>query len=179
MTASRKGGRSSRASAGAAQSQNVTRRSASAKKSQAKSRPPKSASRGNEQPPARKPPQTAPSSVAALEGDPTFRKVRALCLALPDAVLTMTWGSPHFRVQNKIFCGYGNEQGKPVLGVKVAKAHAVALTRQPRFWPAPYVGRYGWVSMNLAARKSWDEVEALIRESYELIAPRASRAKLS
>jgi predicted DNA-binding protein (MmcQ/YjbR family) len=40
------------------------------------------------------------------------------------------------------------------------------------------VGKHGWVSMDVARRKSWDEVSALIRESYGLIAPKASRAKL-
>lgn len=107
-----------------------------------------------------------------------FEKLSAICLALPDTVLTMTWGSPHFRVADKIFCGFGEEDGKPVLGFKLKMAHAQRLVKQPRFWPAKYVGKHGWVSMDLAAKKSWDEVAALIRESYELIAPKASRAKL-
>jgi hypothetical protein len=32
--------------------------------------------------------------------------------------------------------------------------------------------------MDVAQRKSWDEVAVLIRESYELIALKVSRAKL-
>lgn len=74
-----------------------------------------------------------------------FEKVSALCLALPGTKLTMTWGSPHFRVGEKIFCGFG---------------------------------KHGRVSMSLAERQSWQEVAALIRESYELIAPKARLAKL-
>lgn len=118
-----------------------------------------------------------PSTGLALD-DATFKKVRALCLALPDTVLTMTWGSPHFRVANKIFCGFGNDDGKPVLGVKLERSHAQRVTKEARFWPAPYVGKHGWVSMDVARRKSWQEVAALIRESYQLIAPKGSLAKL-
>jgi predicted DNA-binding protein (MmcQ/YjbR family) len=90
----------------------------------------------------------------------------------------MTWGSPHFRVADKIFCGFGSDDGKQVMGVKLAMSHARALVEQARFWPSPYVGKHGWVSMDVTQRKSWDEVAALIRESYELIAPKAALAKL-
>lgn len=113
-----------------------------------------------------------------LDQDATFKKVSSLALALPDTKLTMTWGSPHFRVQEKIFCGYGSEGGKLVLGVKLHMGNAQKAVKEARFWPAPYVGKHGWVSMDVTQRKSWDEVAALIRESYELIAPKASRVKL-
>src|SRR5689334_7622477 len=110
--------------------------------------------------------------------DAALKQVRALCLALPDTKLTMTWGSPHFRVGEKIFCGFGAEDGKQVLGVKLEMSHARSIIKDTRFWPAKYVGKHGWVSMDVTRRKSWDEVAALIRESDELIAPKASRAKL-
>jgi predicted DNA-binding protein (MmcQ/YjbR family) len=144
-------------------------RKAPAKKAPAKKAPAKKA-------PAKKSlAETPPSSGG---DDAVFRKVRALCLALPDTKLTMTWGSPHFRVVEKIFCGFGTEGGKQVMGVKLEMSHARAVVKDPRFWPAKYVGKHGWVSMDVARRKSWDEVSSLIRESYELIAPQASRAKL-
>ena len=119
----------------------------------------------------------APAKKAALD-HAALAKVRALCLALPDTKLTMTWGSPHFRVVEKIFCGFGAEDGKQVMGVKLVMSHARSIVKDSRFWPAPYVGKHGWVSMDVTQRKSWDEVAALIRESYDLIAPKASRAKL-
>lgn len=124
-------------------------------------------------------PKRAPAAKAAKSGaSATLAKVSALCLALPDTKLTMTWGSPHFRVGEKIFCGFGDEDGKLTLGVKLAMSHALAVVKEPRFWPSKYVGKHGWVTMDVTKRKSWEEVAALIRESYELIAPRASRAKL-
>jgi predicted DNA-binding protein (MmcQ/YjbR family) len=64
------------------------------------------------------------------------------------------------------------------MGVKLAMSHAQAVVKEARFWPSPYVGKHGWVSLDVTQRKSWGEVAALIRESYELIAPKASLAKL-
>jgi predicted DNA-binding protein (MmcQ/YjbR family) len=124
-----------------------------------------------------KPKQTKPAKTSNLD-DALFHKVRSLALAFPDTKLTMTWGSPHFRVGEKIFCGFGAEDGKQVLGVKLVMAHARSIVKDKRFWPAAYVGKHGWVSMDVTQRKSWDEVAALIRESYGLIAPKASLAKL-
>jgi len=115
---------------------------------------------------------------AAPKPGGAFEKISALCLALPGTKLTMTWGSPHFRVADKIFCGFGEEGGKQVMGVKLRLEHAREVVKKPGFWVAPYVGRHGWVSMDVAQRRNWEEVAELIRESYELIAPKALRTQL-
>ena len=121
--------------------------------------------------------KAAPAKTARMN-DAVFQKISSLALAFPDTKLTMTWGSPHFRVGEKIFCGFGAEDGKQVLGVKLVMSHARDIVKDKRFWPAAYVGKHGWVSMDVTQRKSWDEVAALIRESYGLIASKASLAKL-
>jgi predicted DNA-binding protein (MmcQ/YjbR family) len=104
-------------------------------------------------------------------------RLRRICLALPDTEETLTWGQPHFRVANKIFCGCGDEKGKTVIGFKLDRDHAHAIVEDPRFWPAPYVGHKGWVSMDAAGIRDWDEVKALVLESYGLIAPKKTLAK--
>jgi len=108
------------------------------------------------------------------KADPILAKVREICLALPDTKLTMTWGSPHFRVGEKIFCGYGEGS----IGFKLEKPHAAAVLKDPRFRIAPYVGKHGWVQMDATKVRDWNEVGRYIQESYELIAPTKSLAKL-
>ncbi|MGH7724924.1 MAG: MmcQ/YjbR family DNA-binding protein [Candidatus Eiseniibacteriota bacterium] len=111
--------------------------------------------------------------------DPTLTKLQAICLGLPDTKLTMTWGKPHFRVAEKIFCGYGEEGGKLVIGMKLAMEHAAArVAHDPRFTRAPYVGHKGWVSMDATKVKNWTEVADLVLESYRLIASKKSLARL-
>jgi hypothetical protein len=67
--------------------------------------------------------------------------LRRIALGLADAVETLTWGEPHFRIHNKIFCGLGLRDGREATSVKLERAHAEARLLDPRFRPAPYVGR--------------------------------------
>jgi predicted DNA-binding protein (MmcQ/YjbR family) len=111
--------------------------------------------------------------------DPILTKMREICLSLPDTKETLTWGQPHFRVGDKIFSGYGEEKGKKVIAFKLEMDHADAMLEDPRFWRAPYVGHKGWVSMDASHVRHWEEVRILIHESYRLIAPKRSLAKLA
>jgi len=110
--------------------------------------------------------------------DSALAKIRKICLSLPDTKETMTWGKPHFRVGEKIFAGYGEENGKRVVGFKLEMAHASVAVQVPGFSRAPYVGHKGWVSLETDSVKDWDEVREMIVESYRLIAPKKSLAKL-
>ena len=110
--------------------------------------------------------------------DPILAKVSGICLSLPDTKLTMPWGSPHFRVGEKIFCGYGNDRGNCSISFKLEKPHAAAVLKDPRFKVAPYVGKHGWVLMDASRVRDWKEVARFIQESYELIASTKSLAKL-
>jgi len=114
-----------------------------------------------------------------VKSDSVLTKMRGICLSLPDTKETLTWGEPHFRVGDKIFAGCGDEKGKLVIGFKLELDHADAMVQDPRFWRAAYVGHKGWVSMDGSRVKDWDEVRALILESYRLIAPKKTLAKLS
>ena len=109
----------------------------------------------------------------------TLDRISDICLSLPDTELTMTWGEPHFRVKNKIFAGYGKEKGRETIGFKLEMEHAdILVNNDPRFTRAPYVGHKGWVSMDAKAIRDWDEVRSLVLESYRLIAPKKTLAKL-
>jgi predicted DNA-binding protein (MmcQ/YjbR family) len=111
------------------------------------------------------------------KSDPILSKVRQICLALPDTKETITWGKPHFRVGDKIFAGYGAEDGRTSIGCKLEMQHAAALVKLPGFAKAPYVGHKGWVSIDPAVASDWDHLRELIHESYRLIAPKKSLAK--
>jgi len=114
----------------------------------------------------------------ASKKDPILEKISSICLSLPDTKLTMTWGSPHFRVKEKIFCGCGEKGGRYSVGFKLEKPHAARVLKDPRFQVAPYVGKHGWVLMDASKVKDWGEVRRYIEESYELIAPTKSLEKI-
>jgi predicted DNA-binding protein (MmcQ/YjbR family) len=108
-----------------------------------------------------------------MAGSSPLTEMRRICLSLPEAKETMTWGQPHFRVRGKIFAGFGDHGGTFTLGFKLEREHADAAVLDPRFTRAPYVGQHGWISMDVKGVRDWREVRALVLESYRLIAPKA------
>ncbi len=63
--------------------------------------------------------------------------------------------------------------------VKVPKDALIGLLDDPRFALAPYVGRFGWLTMQLVEPVDWIEVESLVRGSYRLIAPKTLARQVS
>ncbi len=102
-----------------------------------------------------------------------YEQARAAFLSFPEAVETITWGEPHFRVANKIFGGYGEKDGRASIGFKLTMSHAeAAIAADSRFSKAPYVGNKGWVNLEINQQTDWGEVKKLIEISYRLIAPK-------
>lgn len=97
-------------------------------------------------------------------------RLREICLALPDAAEKETWGSPTFRIKDKIFAmGFD-----AALWCKApAGVQAILVGAAPeRFFVPPYVGRRGWVGFRLDGATDWDEVVALVRRSFRMTAPK-------
>ena len=104
--------------------------------------------------------------------------LRALCLALPEAEQRETWGSQTFRIRGKIFAMFvpGGELGAQpdALWCKAPRGVQELLVEADpqRFFRPPYLGHKGWIGLRLTGAIDWPEVEALVRRSWSLIAPR-------
>ena len=105
-----------------------------------------------------------------------IERLRRICLALPETHEEITWGSDlNFRVRSKIFCF----PGETSMTIKVPKDALIGLLDDPRFALAAYVGRFGWLTMQLVEPIDWAEVDGLVRGSYRLIAPRTLARQVS
>jgi predicted DNA-binding protein (MmcQ/YjbR family) len=104
-----------------------------------------------------------------------IERVRALCLALPEAFELETWEHPTFRVgggRGRIFCMAGADGTTVTLKADPLERQALLAEGQP-FYVPPYVGGKGWVGVRTTHRRTdWEEVAELIATSYCLIAPR-------
>jgi hypothetical protein len=105
-----------------------------------------------------------------------LQRIRALCLALPEAT-ERPFGdhsAPAFRVRDKFFA-MTSEDGT-TMTVKAPKGvQAVLVASDPaRFFVPKYVGHIGWVGvrLDLPEAPDWDEVSEMIAESYCLTAPK-------
>src|SRR5215212_1124797 len=83
--------------------------------------------------------------------DPLTDRLRAICLALPEAVEKEAWGDPIFRVRGKIFGMEKRGDGRVSLWCKApAGSQMVLIGADPkRFFAPPYVGPKGWVGVRL------------------------------
>ena len=107
-----------------------------------------------------------------------LKKLRAICLALPDASETVTFGHPTFQVAKKTFCVLEECTGEPCIVFKAELPAQQALIQSPRFFTAPYIGKHGWVSLRANGKLDWKEIEDLVAASHALIA-RPGRAVAS
>ena len=105
---------------------------------------------------------------------PPIECLRAICLTLPEAVEKEAWGDPTFRVRDKIFAMEKHGDGRISLWCKAPPgSQMIAVGADPdRFFVPPYVGHKGWIGVRLDTDPDWDEVAALVRRSYRLVAPK-------
>ena len=107
-------------------------------------------------------------------------RLRKICLALPEAEEKEAWGDPTFRVRDKIFAMEKRGDGRISVWCKAPEGSQMVLVGSDpeRFFVPPYVGHKGWVGIRLDTKPDWDEVAAIVRRSYKLIAPKRLAATL-
>ena len=98
-----------------------------------------------------------------------LEKLRRICLALPQAVETTSFGHPTFRAGKKTFAVLEWYKGELCLAFKVGAEHKDLFLRDSRFFSTPYIGKHGWISLRITGRLRWTEVKHLVTESYGLV----------
>jgi hypothetical protein len=108
-----------------------------------------------------------------------LQQLRNICLGFPDAHEVEAWGAPTFRVNNKLFAMYAqpdNHHGAGHEAVWIKSTHvnqSLLLAAKPRrHFSPPYVGPSGWIGVRLDGRVNWRDVASLLRDGYELAAPK-------
>lgn len=100
-----------------------------------------------------------------------LKKLRTLCLALPEAREVEAWGHPTFRAGKKMFAAFGSDDScAPALGMKMSFDRQAELLEDERFFPTPYSAHQGWVSLRVDEQTDWKEVGGLLREAYRQVA---------
>jgi hypothetical protein len=103
----------------------------------------------------------------------TFADAQRIVAGLPDAdeVFVAEWGHPTFRVRGKMFAAGAPDS--PTMSVKASKEDQAELVaaRPDVFEPAAYVGRYGWVHVQLS-KVDEAELRELLVEAWRRTAPK-------
>jgi hypothetical protein len=103
-------------------------------------------------------------------------RLRKVCFALPEVTEKEAWGEPTFRVRDKLFAMFATDHhhdGNIAVWCKAAMGmQDILIDADPeRFFKPPYVGPKGWIGIRLDGKVDWDEVHALLAESWRMTAP--------
>jgi hypothetical protein len=108
---------------------------------------------------------------------PILERLRAICLALPEAHEKLAWGEPTFRAgSGKIFAQFDNHHhGAEHVAVWLPAppgAQDVLVQADPRrYFIPPYCGSKGWIGVRLDDQDlDWDDVAAHVEEAFRLTA---------
>jgi len=107
--------------------------------------------------------------------DAVLERLRAICLALPEAGEKLSHGSPAFHAAGRMFAYFNHNHhgdGMTVVCVKTGgrEEQDMLIEAAPDLysWPA-YIGPSGWIAMNLAPDETdWEHIAARVRTSYHL-----------
>ncbi|MCC6268751.1 MAG: MmcQ/YjbR family DNA-binding protein [Dehalococcoidia bacterium] len=106
-----------------------------------------------------------------------LERLRSICLGLPETTERLSHGEPWWFVRDKkAFVGFSNRHHGGEFGFWCAAplgAQDAMITVHPdRYFRPPYVGHRGWVGVRLDLEEvDWDEVEAVVREAFRVVAP--------
>jgi len=102
--------------------------------------------------------------------------IRAFCLSFPGATEKLQWGDDLcFKVGGRIFVTLGLDN--PRLCFKCTPDTFAELIEREDIRPAPYVGRYKWVMLDRLDAAGDEELQDLIRNSFEMVSANAPKKK--
>ncbi len=104
-----------------------------------------------------------------------LRRVRWICLALPEVTERLSHGSPTWFAGKKTMVMYlDDHHGDGRLALWVAAPPGVQrdmVEQEPeRFFVPPYVGHRGWLGVRLDRSPDWGEVGGIVEDAYRMVA---------
>jgi hypothetical protein len=109
-------------------------------------------------------------------------RLRALCLALPEASERLSHGEPTWFVRKVFvsFAGRHHDDRVACWCAATAEERDALVAEDPdRFFVPPYVGGRGWLGVYLdVPGVDWVELNEIVREAYRLVAPKRLAAQL-
>jgi predicted DNA-binding protein (MmcQ/YjbR family) len=119
------------------------------------------------------------------DSNPAIERLREICLAMPEVFEKEAWGECTFRVTGgSMFAMTDNNHhssGHVAVWVKApAMVQEILVgSDQKRFFVPPYMGKQGWVGVRIDYKVKWDQLAAILKDGYQMSAPKKSRTRAS
>ncbi len=112
-----------------------------------------------------------------LQDDAVLKRLRKICLSLPETSEKLAWGHPNFRAGKKMFVAYERFRERPSIAFHVSSSDVLPYAGKVEFFATPY-GRGQWRSIWSDGRIDWRIVSELARRAYESVALQRMRKAL-
>jgi predicted DNA-binding protein (MmcQ/YjbR family) len=103
-----------------------------------------------------------------------YRALFEHCAGRPGAVPYRRWGETAFKVRDRVFA-FLNSPEEPSVTVKLAREDREWALERPQARRARYVGRFGWVTVNVSDPDGLRLALDLVDRSHRLVLARRSR----
>lgn len=114
----------------------------------------------------------SPKAGTGLSGKAIFAALQKHALSKPGAVEEYPWADVAWKVRGKLFAVTGRDATG--VTVKASPEDQAVLVQHPAIRVAPYVGRFGWVAIEIGDAETLALARQLIDESYAALAGSAS-----
>ena len=108
----------------------------------------------------------------------TLKRLRDLCLSLPETSERGSWGYPNFVAGKKTFVTFEFVVRRASIAFRMDPLDVQEMGRDERFFDTPY-GRGQWLSLWADPKLDWHFVSELVTRSYRLVAVQRMIAKLN
>jgi hypothetical protein len=115
--------------------------------------------------------------VKAVERERVLRRIRAICLALPEVSERLSHGAPTFFVRGKkaflmVLTDHHGDGRFAIWCAAPTGMQSMLVEADPeRFFVPPYVGHRGWLGVRLDRGLHWDELEGIAEDAFAEVAP--------
>jgi hypothetical protein len=115
--------------------------------------------------------------VKAAERERVLRRIRKICLALPEVSERLSHGAPTFFVRGKkaflmVLTDHHGDGRFAIWCAAPTGMQSMLVDADPeRFFVPPYVGHRGWLGVRLDRGMHWDELEGIAEDAYAEVAP--------
>jgi len=106
-----------------------------------------------------------------------LRRIRAICLGLPEVSERLSHGAPTFFVRGKtaflmVLTDHHGDGRFAIWCAAPTGMQSMLVEADPeRFFVPPYVGHRGWLGVRLDRGLHWEELEGIAEDAYAEVAP--------
>lgn len=105
----------------------------------------------------------------------SLRRLRQICLALPETTERLSHGEPTWFITGKSFATFAHHHHDDRVGfwcaTPVGLQQSMVATDPLKYFVPPYVGHRGWLGVYLDVTVDWLDVVDIIETAYREVAP--------